>query len=81
MPHEVLERGVLLDLGDQLDAARHQRAQLLDVLRPADEGERDVVHAQRHGLLHVLAVLLGERGALTSMPGRFMPLCGLSSPP
>ena len=79
MPHEVLERGVLLDLRDQLGAARHQRAQPLHVLRPTNEGERDVVHAQGDGLLHVLPILLGHRRARSPrVPGGSCP-CSTSA--
>ena len=74
---QILERGVLLDLGDQLHPPWHQRAQLLQVLRPAHEGERDVVDAQRHRLLDVLDVLLGQRWRADLDAGQIHPLVGL----
>ena len=55
------EGGVLFDLGDQLDPLRDQRPELGQVLGAPHEGHADVVHPQRHRVLHFLPVLLGHR--------------------
>ena len=60
---EVVQRGRLLDLRDELDLrVAHEPAGLLDVLRPAHEREREIVYAGFHGVLYVLAILFRERG-------------------
>src|SRR5262249_10620287 len=58
---EVVERGRLLDLGDELHRRRHQTAQLFDVLRTTHERERQIVHTDLHRVADVLLVLVGER--------------------
>ena len=74
MAAEVQEGGVLLDLGDQLDPLRDQRPELGQVLRAPHEGHADVVHPERHRVLHVLPVLLGHRRGAHVHPGEVHPL-------
>ena len=62
---DVLERRVLLDLGDDEHLLRDQRAQLGDVLGAAHEAEREVVELLLDGERDVLAVLLGDRRRAT----------------
>ncbi len=57
---EVIERRRLLDLGHDRRAAAGKLARFGDVLRPLHERERDPGDAERHGEVHVGAVLLGH---------------------
>ena len=77
MPHRFRSAVSFSILAMSLVRARHQRAELLDVLGPADERERDVVHADRGGLGHVLEVLLGQRRRAHLDPGKVHPLVRL----
>ena len=61
MPHRFLSAVSFSILATSFTPRGTSVAKLLHVLRPPDERERDVVHAERHGLLHVLDVFLGQR--------------------
>ena len=57
---QMLEGGVLLDLGNQLDVFGDQPAEPFDILRAADEAHPEIVGAEFGGPNRVLAVLLGQ---------------------
>jgi hypothetical protein len=73
-PAQILQGGVLLDLRDQLEAPRNERPQLFHVLGAANEGKRDVVHAERNRLLHVFYILIGQRRGTHLDAGKVHPL-------
>ena len=77
IPHRFLSAVSFSILAISFTPARHQGAQLLHVLRPAHEGERDVVDAQRHGLLDVFDVLFGQRRRAHLDAGQVHALVGL----
>ena len=74
IPQRLPEGGVLFDLRDQLGAAGDERPQLFDVLGPAHERERDVVHAPLDGALYVFQVLFRERRRAHLDAGEVHPL-------
>ena len=69
-----VDRGGLLDLGDQRAVPAHQPPRLGHVLGPLDEGQRDPVRPLRHGKGKVAAVLLGQRGHWHHCVGHVDPL-------
>ncbi len=73
---EIVERSRLLDFRHEFRGAAGEGAELLDVLGPADETQREVVDADLQGILHVLPILLGERRRRHLDPGEVHSLVG-----
>ena len=74
---DVLHRGLRLDLRhDRHRAIPHQRAELLDVLRTADERLRHQVDAQVERPREALPVALGDRRQAEPFGGDVHPLAG-----
>src|SRR5204862_346633 len=77
---EVVQRGRLFDLGDQLDGRRNKPSELFDILRTTDEREREVIHPDLHGILNVLPVLFGQRRRRHLHAGQIHPLVRRQNP-
>ena len=71
---QVLERLRLLDLRDQFDAGRHEPPQILEVVRPPHERQRQVIRPLLHGVRHVLPILVRERRCTDVQTGEVHPL-------
>jgi hypothetical protein len=77
---DILERFRPLDLGDDGNpgfALRDQAPQLLDVGRPANEGQSEEIDTEPESEARVVAILLGERRRRQSDAGEIHSLATL----